>query len=116
MDSDSPTLPAGYVQEAFARLDAADVVIGPCRDGGYYLIGMKQPQPRLLQEVEMSTPRVLVDTLALAAAMGVTVSLLPEWYDVDTGAELDHLAAEIAALDGDSRALHTRRCLAHLAW
>lgn len=116
MDSDSPTLPAAYVQEAFAQLDAADVVIGPCRDGGYYLIGMQQPQPRLLHEVQMSTPRVLADTLSLAAELGVVVSLLPEWYDVDTVAELEYLRAEIGALDGDGRAVHTRRHLAHLAW
>ena len=48
MDSDSPTLPVAYVSEAFARLaEGADVVLGPCDDGGYYLIGLKQPQPRL---------------------------------------------------------------------
>src|SRR5205823_4594654 len=55
MDSDSPTLPAAYVEGAFASLEAADVVLGPCEDGGYYLIGLKRPQPRLLREVQMST-------------------------------------------------------------
>lgn len=118
INSDSPTLPAAYVQEAFARLDAADVVIGPCRDGGYYLIGMKRPHPRLLHEVRMSTPDVLADTLALAASMEVAVSLLPEWYDVDTVAELEQLRTEVASLDtnGSHAAFHTRRHLAQLAW
>src|SRR5262249_35081740 len=70
-DSDSPTLPAAYVAHAFERLQTADVVLGPCEDGGYYLIGLKRPRPRLLREVRMSTPHVLRDTLALAEAEGL---------------------------------------------
>ena len=115
MDSDSPTLPSAYVAQAFDRLDSADVVLGPCRDGGYYLIGVRQPQPRLLREVPMSTPTVLRDTLALADELGLRVALLPEWYDVDTVAELNHLAEEIAHLD-TGIATHTRACLAQLRW
>ena len=51
MSSDSPTLPAAYVARAFDVLarDEADVVLGPCDDGGYYLIGLARPQPRLLR-------------------------------------------------------------------
>lgn len=97
MDSDSPTLPAAYVHSAFVQLQAgADVVLGPCNDGGYYLIGLRQPQPRLLREVPMSTPTVLRDTLAIATALGLHVALLPTWYDVDTGAELQRLRQELA--------------------
>jgi len=111
MDSDSPTLPAAYVAEAFTRLDGdADVVLGPCEDGGYYLIGLKRPQPRLLREVPMSTPFVVRDTLALAAELGLHVALLPPWYDVDTAAELDRLHTEIAG-SGDNVARHTRAFL-----
>lgn len=105
MDSDSPTLPAAYLGEAFAHLAAgADVVLGPCDDGGYYLIGLRQPQPRLLREVPMSTPTVLRDTLAIAEALGLRVALLPTWYDVDTGAELQRLRRELATTATDSLA------------
>jgi glycosyltransferase A (GT-A) superfamily protein (DUF2064 family) len=111
MDSDSPTLPATYVAAAFARLDGPDdVVLGPCDDGGYYLIGLKRPQPRLLREVPMSTPSVVRDTLALAAEMGLRVALLPTWYDVDTAAELERLRTEIAG-SGENVARHTRAFL-----
>jgi len=113
MDSDSPTLPAAYVAEAFARLDGdADVVLGPCDDGGYYLIGLKRPQPRLFREVQMSTPFVVRDTLALADALGMRVALLPTWYDVDTAAELERLRAELAG-SRDGAARHTRAFLYH---
>jgi rSAM/selenodomain-associated transferase 1 len=116
MDSDSPTLPSEYVARAFDLLDGdVDAVFGPCRDGGYYLVGMKRPLPALLREVQMSTPTVLADTLALAARDGVRVALVPQWYDVDTGEELAHLVHELHTADAVT-AQHTRRGLAALAW
>lgn len=112
MDSDSPTLPAEYVSQAFEQLANADIVLGPTRDGGYYLIGMKQPQPHLLRQVQMSTPHVLNDTLALAKTSGLDVSLLPTWYDVDTIADLQHLKREVAGMSANGNAPATRRWLA----
>jgi hypothetical protein len=110
MDSDSPTLPAAYVAQAFDALDDADVTLGPCEDGGYYLIGLKRPQPRLLREVRMSTPNVLRDTLSRAEQAGLRVSLLPMWYDVDTVQELHRLRDELRA-EADGLAPHTREFL-----
>lgn len=112
MDSDSPTLPHTYLEQAFALLrGACDVVLGPCDDGGYYLIGLKKPQPRLLREVRMSTPTVLADTLDIASHLGLQTCLLPVWYDVDTAAELARLQAELA-LNQDHIAPLTRAYLA----
>ena len=112
MDSDSPTLPSAYVAQAFDALDNADVTLGPCDDGGYYLIGLKCPQPRLLREVRMSTPNVLCDTLALAEQDSLRVALLPTWYDVDTVQELHRLRAELRT-EADGLAPHTREFLKH---
>jgi rSAM/selenodomain-associated transferase 1 len=114
MDSDSPTLPACYVGKAFEALARHDVVLGPCTDGGYYLIGLTQPQPRLLREVQMSHPNVLRDTVALAEAQGLRVALLPGWYDVDTAEELGQLQAELAG-PRTASAPRTRAMLASLA-
>lgn len=108
MNSDGPTLPPSYLQMAFETLERdADVVLGPCEDGGYYLIGLKQPAPRLLRDVRMSTAHVTADTLTLAEEMGLQAALLPCWYDVD---DVDSLARLIRELDGSSsgRASHTR--------
>jgi len=111
MDSDSPTLPVAYLRQAFDLLDREiDVVIGPCDDGGYYLIGLKQPASRLFREVQMSTPNVTSDTLALAAAQGLSVRQLPPWYDVDDAASLRRLEAELQVTP-DHIAVHTRRFL-----
>jgi rSAM/selenodomain-associated transferase 1 len=102
INSDSPTLPATYLVQAFEQLSAADVVLGPASDGGYYLIGMKEPQSHLLRKVQMSTPNVLLDTLELARTKSVTISLLPEWYDVDTVEELHRLRKDISGLQNNS--------------
>jgi rSAM/selenodomain-associated transferase 1 len=116
MDSDSPTLPAAYIFQAFKLLEDVDVILGPTRDGGYYLIGVKQPQPHLLRQVQMSTSHVLTDTLALAKATGLTVSLLPAWYDVDTIADMHQLAREIEGSSANGSAAATRRWLAQTDW
>ncbi len=111
MDSDSPTLPASYLSQAFQLLsDGADVVLGPCDDGGYYLIGIKKPRPRLLREVQMSTSTVTADTIALAEQEGLRVNLLPIWYDVDDAASLIRLMKEVESLDSQAT-VHTRRFL-----
>ena len=96
MSSDAPTLPSEYLVDSFRLLEeGADVVIGPCDDGGYYLIGLKRPAPRLLREVRMSTSHVTADTLALAREEGLEVALLPTWYDVDDAQSLSRLVGEL---------------------
>jgi len=96
MDSDSPTLPADYLSQAFHGLsDGADVVLGPCDDGGYYLIGCKSPAPRLLREVHMSTPTVAAETIALAKDEGLSLVTLPTWYDIADLVSLAGLVIEM---------------------
>jgi rSAM/selenodomain-associated transferase 1 len=114
MDSDSPTLPAAYVQQAFSELDdpAVDVVLGPCDDGGYYLIGLKSPCSALFRGVAMSTPTVVQETWARARDQGLHVACLPSWYDIDTYQDLTRLAKELSSLPA-SVAHHTRAFLSH---
>lgn len=98
INSDSPSLPAAYLAQAFDALDdpATDAVFGPCDDGGYYLIGLKRPHPRLVRGVPMSTADTLADTLRVAGDLGLRVALLPAWYDVDSAPELERLYADPA--------------------
>ncbi|MEZ4770688.1 MAG: TIGR04282 family arsenosugar biosynthesis glycosyltransferase [Caldilineales bacterium] len=111
MNSDGPTLPAASLTAAFDRLrNGTDVVLGPSDDGGYYLIGLRQPAPRLLREVRMSTPDVLADTLRIAAEEDLQVELLPAWYDVDDEESLARLQNELAGAPPDV-ARHTRTLL-----
>ena len=108
MNSDGPTLPIEHLRQAFTELAAgAEVVLGPSDDGGYYLIGLNRPAPRLLREVRMSTSHVLADTLALAREENLRVALLPAWYDVDDAASLARLIAELRHSPGRGRAAYS---------
>jgi rSAM/selenodomain-associated transferase 1 len=108
--SDGPTVPAAYLEQAIARLQEADVVLGPSEDGGYYLIGLKQARPELFRDIEWSTERVTAQTLARIHTLGLNGALLPSWYDVDRPADLDRLRVELATLPAEV-APHTRRFL-----
>lgn len=97
INADGPTLPVRLIDDAFRALGApeTDIVLGPTDDGGYYLIGWTHSHPAVVEEVEMSTPTVLDDTLAIAERDGLTVDVLDPWYDVDDGDDLDRLIADI---------------------
>jgi hypothetical protein len=116
INSDGPTLPLAYLCQAIDALKKAnvDVVLGPSEDGGYYLIGSKQPQPGLFENIAWSTEQVTAQTLARAEALGLNVALLPSWYDVDTAADLDRLRAELDELPPEAL-VHTRRFFARQA-
>jgi uncharacterized protein len=109
VDSDSPTLPVACLERAFALLEESDVVLGPCDDGGYYLVGAKAAHAELFLGIEMSTPRVFAETAARAEAAGLKLAVLPKWYDIDSAADVQRLRAELAC---DGRlSLHTAQFL-----
>jgi hypothetical protein len=90
VDSDSPDLPKSIIKESFQLLlsKQAEVVFGPCRDGGYYLVGMRKPYPELFRNIPWSTKNVLSTTLEKAGKMGLNVRLLSSWNDLDTFEDL----------------------------
>lgn len=89
--SDSPALSFETVQQAFQKLDRYDIILGPVTDGGYYLIGLKEPCFGLFRGVKWSSPSVLNDTLRQAKQFRKTVALLPKWHDVDDPESLEYL-------------------------
>lgn len=76
-------LTSKIVDEAFEHLISNDVVIGPARDGGYYLIGMKAHNSKIFTLSEWSTPRVLKETLLLVKQEKATYHLVDELNDID---------------------------------
>lgn len=97
VDSDTPNLPSGALVEAVDALGASDVVIGPAWDGGYYLLGMRRPDPELFGGIAWSTGRVLAQTIENVRRRGSTLHFLPSWYDVDRPPDLQRLARDLAA-------------------
>jgi rSAM/selenodomain-associated transferase 1 len=81
--SDLPALSASLLRRAFGLLDAHPAVIGPARDGGYYLLGLTGPVAGIFHGIAWSTPRVLAATLERFRAAGIHPPLLEELADVD---------------------------------
>ncbi len=81
--TDSPWLDRGTIHQAFTALRGHDLVLGPSRDGGYYLIGVATLAPAIFSGIGWSTPRVLSQTLSKAKRLGLSVHRLPVGYDVD---------------------------------
>jgi rSAM/selenodomain-associated transferase 1 len=95
LDSDTPNLPIDHIREGLLRLEKTDVVLGPCEDGGYYLIGMRKFIPGIFRGIPWSTALVTELTLKKVRELGLTISMLPGWYDVDTEKDLKRLVREI---------------------
>ena len=82
--TDCPQVTADDVQSAWNALGTAEVVLGPASDGGYWLIGLRAPQPRLFLGIDWGGPEVLNQTRRNAAAAGLRLHQLRELSDVDT--------------------------------
>jgi rSAM/selenodomain-associated transferase 1 len=96
--SDSPTIPMEYVDMAFEQLEKSDCVIGPATDGGFYLLGLRQTAPAMFQNIVWSGSSVLSQTVQRITDAGLSLSLLPPWYDVDDVDDLWMLAGHIRAM------------------
>ncbi|MBM4258590.1 MAG: glycosyltransferase [Deltaproteobacteria bacterium] len=116
--SDIPTLPRSHLQEAFTLLGdpGCNVVLNPTEDGGYCLIGMREPHAVLFENISWSTPAVLQETLAQAQRHNLKVKLLPSWYDVDEASDLHRLATDLSQPDRAAEAPRTREFLDRLGF
>lgn len=92
--TDSPTLTQRRLRQGFAALRRADAVLGPARDGGYYLIGLRATSgklPSLFRGVAWGTRRAFRQTQARLRRAGLRCALLPLGYDVDVATDLARL-------------------------
>lgn len=99
IDADSPTVPRAAYEQAVAELARPGdrIIVGPAADGGYYLIGLKRAHRAVFERIHWSTETVYADTRERAREAGIELVELPLWYDVDDGATLDILKAELLA-------------------
>ncbi|MEK7232538.1 MAG: TIGR04282 family arsenosugar biosynthesis glycosyltransferase [Elusimicrobiota bacterium] len=112
--SDTPHIAPAAIERAFSSLDRADVVLGPAADGGYYLIGLKEPCGFLFQEISWSTVDVVRQTLERAKQRGLKTATLPTLFDVDTISDLVKLAGLFSA-DGAGYSRFTKLALDELS-
>lgn len=84
IDSDTPDLNNKMINKSFQLLVSNDLVYGPSRDGGYYLVGMKKHYPELFNDIPWSSTDVLKISLKIAGQLGLQTALLPALDDIDT--------------------------------
>ncbi|MGE5324264.1 MAG: TIGR04282 family arsenosugar biosynthesis glycosyltransferase [Actinomycetota bacterium] len=107
--ADSPGLPLHCLDKARNLLRSHDAVLGPSIDGGFYLIGVKHCPPGLLSGIQWSTPTTMEQTISRLRQQGLSIALVPEWFDIDTVDELERLASLLRA--GTVECPHTRDVL-----
>src|SRR5208283_3270640 len=106
---DSPHLPRSVLEEAFDTLTAHDVVVGPTRDGGYYLVGATAFHSTLFARDGMGTSSALERLLSRALALELSVGFTDLFYDIDVADDLARLAEELRL--APARAPRTARWL-----
>lgn len=87
--SDCATLNIKHLEDAYIKLLSKDVVIGPAKDGGYYLIGMTKPQPSLFRDIKWSTSEVYDKTLHKMLINNLSFAPLEILSDIDVVEDLD---------------------------
>jgi hypothetical protein len=109
--SDTPGLPPSLLGRARDALQGAgsDAVLGPCEDGGFYLIGLRRLPQSLLAGLPWSSEDTFTRTLERLRARGLATEVLPPWFDVDRPEDLDRLCEMLAR--GEIAAPATRRAL-----
>lgn len=89
--SDAPDLPKALIRQAFVKLASHDLVIGPSRDGGYYLVGLNRPHKELFDRIPWSTEKVFKCTIQRAQKKKLRIAILRKWSDVDRPEDLINL-------------------------
>ncbi len=95
--ADSPGLPPAYLERARSALQQADAVIGPCDDGGFYLLGLRRCPFGVFEGVKWGRGDTFAATLANLRKAGMTVQVLDPWFDVDRPEDLAKLQAMISS-------------------
>ncbi len=95
--ADCPALSPQIMAEAFCLLEKNDVVLGPARDGGYYLVGLRAPHSELFTQIAWGTGDVLTQTIEAASRIHASVKLLELLADVDRPEDLQHICYNSSA-------------------
>jgi len=82
--SDCATLTPDIIQKAYDSLENHSFVLGPAKDGGYYLLGMRDFDAAVFENMEYSVASVLDETIKRIKDLGKSYFLLPELSDIDT--------------------------------
>lgn len=93
--TDSPTFPAGFIEQAFELLETdSDAVLGKTEDGGFYLLGLRKLDEKIFEAVEWSSPKAFEQVRENIMNLSWRLSEVPRWYDIDEAKDLEQLKNE----------------------
>lgn len=87
--SDCYDLQTRHIENAISSLKYNDVVLGPAKDGGYYLLGMNKYYEGIFDLDEWSTSNVFENTLQFCKAKYLQVVILQTLSDVDLESDIN---------------------------
>ena len=96
---DTPQLTPEHLTDAGEALSRHDACLGRAMDGGWWGLGLRDPDPGLVLGVPCSLPTTGQEQHDRIAAAGLTMARLPVLRDVDDADD----AAEVAALAPTTR-------------
>jgi uncharacterized protein len=94
---DTPQVTADLLGDCARELLACDAVLGPARDGGWWVLGVTNAaMADCLRSIPTSRSDTGVATLTALRDTGVDVGLVPVLADVDTADDIDAVRRECA--------------------
>lgn len=93
--TDCPALTPGLIRHGAAALREHEAVVIPAEDGGYALIGLRRPEPRLFEDIDWSTERVMDQTRVRLRETGLRWHEMAPLWDVDRAEDFERLVAWI---------------------
>ncbi len=90
--SDCFDISKSIINQAFETLKSNDFVMGPAKDGGYYLLGMNKYQPGVFENIKWSTVKVLSETINRISKLKASYDLLISLTDIDEEKDLETIS------------------------
>jgi hypothetical protein len=81
---DIPDLSSSIILRSFDILNYNDLVFGPARDGGYYLVGMNRLIKEIFENVPWSSEYTLRESIDRAKQSGYSIGYTEALRDIDT--------------------------------
>lgn len=94
--SDIPDIQQEDIENAYDILENKDICLGPTRDGGYYLVGMKKNCSDIFNDaLKWGNKTVFESTLSILNSLGLSVGLTRKLNDIDEKEDIDEFIKRI---------------------
>lgn len=115
LGADSPLVTSCDLSQAIEKLASGNAVLGPCEDGGFYLLGLNSCPHGVLAAIPWSCEVTCDATESQLTSIGMKVTRIRAGFDIDTPADIQQLRRELDCVPPEV-APRTRKWLDEIAW